>query len=124
MNIPRKREVKTMNSVSTMQQLDLREGTIEFWVKKDKFQWNDGLIQVLVNISNEQGSIYITKDSDNKLKFSHVLLGKGRTDVEMDVSNLGSDKPHHIAATWTVNMKEIALYIDGGEISSKSNIKY
>jgi len=35
----------------------LREGTIEFWVRKNKIQWNDGLIQVLVNISNEQGSI-------------------------------------------------------------------
>jgi hypothetical protein len=113
-----------MNSVSLMQQLDLREGTIEFWVKKDKFQWNDGLIQVLVNISNKQGSIFIIKDSDNKLKFFHVLLGKGRTDVEMDVSNLSSDKPHHIAATWTVSKKEIALYIDGGEKTSKSNIKY
>jgi len=124
MLIPGKREVKVMNNVSTMQQIDLREGTIEFWVKKDKFQWNDGLIQVLVNISNEQGSIYITKDSDNKLKFSHVFLGKGRTDVEIDVSKLDSNKPHHIAVTWTVNMKEICLYIDGGEISSKSNIKY
>jgi len=113
-----------MNSVSPMQQLDLREGTIEFWVKKDKFQWNDGLMQVLVNISNELGSIFIIKDSDNKLKFFHVLLGKGRTDVEMDVSNLGSDKPHHIAATWTISKKEIALYIDGGEKTSKSNIKY
>lgn len=112
-----------MNKESSMQ-LDLREGTIEFWIKKNKLQWNDGLIQVLVDISNEQGSIFLVKDSDNKLKFFHVLLGKGRTDVEIDVSNLISSKPHHIAATWSITKKEIVLYIDGGEKTAKSNIKY
>ena len=103
-----------MNEESQMQ-IDLREGTIEFWVKKNKILWNDGLIQVLVNISNEQGSIFILKDSDNKLKFFHVLLGKGRTDVEIDVSELSSEEPHHIAATWSITKGEIALYIDGGK---------
>ncbi|MDI6591729.1 MAG: hypothetical protein QME61_02200 [Patescibacteria group bacterium] len=39
------------------------------------------------------------KDEDNKLKFFHVILGKDRTDVEVDVSNLALDKPHHIAVT-------------------------
>ena len=112
-----------MNEGSLMQ-IDLREGTIEFWVRKNKIQWNDGLIQVLVNISNEQGSIFIVKDSDNKLKFFHVLLGKGRTDVEVDVSNLSSNEPHHIAATWSITKKEIALYIDGGKKIAKSDIKY
>ena len=110
-----------MNKGSEMQ-IDLREGTIEFWVKRGKFRWNDGLIQVLVNISNEQGSIYISKDSDNKLKFFHVLLGKGRTDVEVDVSDLSSNEPHHIATTWSISKKEIALYIDGGKKTAKSNI--
>ena len=112
-----------MNEESQMQ-IDLREGTIEFWVKKNKILWNDGLIQVLVNISNEQGSIFILKDSDNKLKFFHVLLGKGRTDVEIDVSELSSEEPHHIAATWSITKEEIALYIDGGKKNAKSNMKY
>ena len=110
-----------MNKGSEMQ-IDLREGTIEFWVKRGKLRWNDGLIQVLVNISNEQGSIYIVKDSDNKLKFFHVLLGKGRTDVEVDVSDLSSNEQHHIATTWSITKKEIALYIDGGKKTAKSNI--
>ena len=106
----------------TSTQIDLREGTIEFGVNKNKIQWDDGLIQVLVNISNEQGSIFIVKDSDNKLKFFHVLLGKGRTDVEIDVSDLNSNKPHHIAATWSVTKKEIVLYVDGGDKTAKSSI--
>lgn len=112
-----------MNKESRMQ-LDLREGTIDFWVEKNKLRWNDGLIQILVNIPTEQGNIFIVKDSDNKLKFFHVLLGKGRTDVEIDVSNLSSNKPHSIAATWSVTKNEIALYIDGGEKTEKTSIKY
>jgi len=105
-------------------QLNLEEGTIEFWVKAGKLRWNDGLIQVLINISNEQGNIFIVKDSDNKLKFFHVFLGKGRTDVEIDTSDLSSDKDHYIAATWSVNNKQTILYIDGGEKTAKSEIKY
>ena len=105
-------------------ELDLTEGTIDFWVKKEKLQWNDGLSQVLIKISNEQGSIFMLKDSDNKLKFFHVLLGRGRTDVELDVSELGADKPHYIVATWSVSSKEIILYIDGGEKTAKAEIEY
>ncbi|MCK4652099.1 MAG: hypothetical protein KAT13_03310 [Methanosarcinales archaeon] len=111
-------------SKESRMQLDLREGSIDFWVEKNKLRWNDGLIQILVNIPTEQGNILIVKDSDNKLKFSHVLLGKGRTDVEIDVSDLSINESHHIAATWSISKKEIVLYIDGGEKTAKSNIKY
>lgn len=117
-----KENVKDKKSLSG--QLNLEEGTIEFWVKAGKLRWDDGLIQVLVNVSNEQGNIFIVKDSDNKLKFFHVFLGKGRTDVELDVSDLSSDKAHYIAATWSVNNKQTTLYIDGGEKTAKSEIKY
>lgn len=110
-------------SKGSRMQLDLREGTIDFWVEKNKLRWNDGLIQILVNIPTEQGNILIVKDSDNKLKFSHVLLGKGRTDVEIDVSDLSINESHYIAATWSISKKEIVLYIDGGEKTAKSNIK-
>ena len=111
-------------SKESRMQLDLKEGTIDFRVEKNKLRWNDGLIQILVNIPTEQGNILIVKDSDNKLKFSHVLLGKGRTDVEIDVSDLSINESHHIAATWSISKKEIVLYIDGGEKTAKSNIKY
>ena len=106
------------------EELDLKEGTVEFWVRKGKLQWNDGLIQVLFNMSNEKGSIFMLKDSDNKLKFFHVLLGKGRTDVEVDVSDLSASEAHHIAATWSVNNKETVLYIDGGKKTAKSRVEY
>lgn len=103
---------------------NVNEGTIEFRVKKGKLQWNDGLVHVLVNLSKTgQGSIFIVKDSDNKLKFFHVILGKGRTDVEADVSELSSSEDHHIAATWSVKNKETCLYIDGERVA-RSEIEY
>lgn len=105
-------------------QFNIEEGTIEFRVRAGKLKWNDGLIRTLFNISNEQGNIFMVKDSDNKLKFSHVFLGKGRTDVEVDVSDLSSNEAHYIAATWSVNNKEIVLYIDGDKKTVKSEIKY
>ena len=104
--------------------LNLEEGTIEFWVRKNKLQWSNGTIQVLVNLSNKQGSIFIVKDSDNKLKFFHVILGKGRTDVEIDVSDLNDSEDHHIVATWSVNKKEINLYVNGGKKKATSKIEY
>lgn len=105
-------------------QLDIREGTIEFWAKKDKVQWNDNKSNVLFNIPvNNTGRLFMIKDDDNWLKFSHLILGKGRTDAEIDVSNLSLNDPHHIAVTWSVSKKEICLYLDG-ELKAKSEIKY
>jgi hypothetical protein len=95
-------------------QINLNEGTIEFRIDKGKLLWNDGLMQLLVNILKREGSILIFKDSSNKLKFMHILQGKGNQ-VEIDTSDLRSDMPHQIAATWSVSKKQICLYIDGGQ---------
>ena len=96
--------------------LDVKEGTISFWVRKNKLKWNDGLVHVLLNVSNNQGSVFIVKDSDNKLKFSHVVLGLGRTDVETDVSNLSISEDHFIAVTWSLEKREVILYVDGERV--------
>ena len=107
------------------EQLDLREGTIEFWVREDKIRWNDNHATVLFNIPvNKAGSLFMVKDDDNKLKFFHVILGKGRTDVEVNVSNLALDKPHHIAVTWSLKERKVTLYVDGGELKAEQSITY
>jgi len=78
----------------------------------------------LVNIIKSDGSLFIIKDNDNKLKCFHVILGKGRTDIETDVSELGKNEAHMIVVTWdTINSKKLSLYIDGKEIN-KQDIKY
>lgn len=108
--------------------VNVEVGTVTFWIRKNKLNWNDGLIRVLMNLSNysnarAKGSILILKDSDNKLKFFHVILGKGRTDVETDVSILSVSEDHFFAFTWSIETGEIIMYIDG-EKAKRSEIKY
>jgi len=112
------------NEQNQTKEIDIREGTIEFWVREDKVQWNDNKSTVMFNISvNNTGSLFMIKDDDNILKFSHLILGKGKTDLETNVSNLSLDKPHHIAVNWSVGKREVILYIDG-ELKDKKEISY
>ena len=103
--------------MDTQSKVNIKEGSMEFWVKEKKLIWNDGTEQMLFNISKSDGSIFLIKNSDNKLKFSHVSLGKGKASIKVDVSELPIDEPHHIVVTWDVE-KEIALYVDGKEEKS------
>jgi len=103
--------------------LNIIEGTIEFWIGENKIDYANNEAVPLFQVNPLGGSIFIVKDSDNKIKFFHVFLGKGRTDVEYDVSGLNKLKKHMFAFTWSVENKEIKLYIDG-ELKNTSNIRY
>lgn len=105
------------------QRLDVHEGTITFWIKKGTVNYNDGQVVILLNLSTKEGSIFLVKDSDNILRFFHVITGKGRTDLEYNVSNLPSEKAHMFGITWSMGRKEINLYIDGGPVA-KTQIQY
>jgi hypothetical protein len=105
------------------QELDIKEGTIDFWVKEGRIQFNDNQAIPLIQLSPSNGSIFMVKDSDNKLKFFHVYLGKGRTDVEYDASSLNPNQKHMIAVTWSLKNKEVIMYVDGQQVA-KTEIKY
>ncbi|GEM_PF-2275952 len=106
------------------EETDLKIGTIGFWVQKNELNWNNNEAVVLVNIIKSDGSLFIVKDSDNKLKCFHVILGKGRTDIETDVSAFDKNKAYMIVITWdTTESKKLSLYIDDKEVVSK-NIVY
>jgi hypothetical protein len=96
-----------------MSDWNIEEGTVTFWVRKNKVKWNDGSVTPLMNKNNNMGSIFVLKDSDKKVKFFHVTLGKGRSDIEHDVSDLDPNKDHFFAVTWSKNSKENQLFIDG-----------
>lgn len=105
--------------------LNIKTGTINFWIPTNLFDYNDNKSNILCNKSTPEGSILILKDRDNKLKFFHVLIGKGRTDVEIDVCDLDSNERHMVSATWDIeNTKRISLYIDGGKRMQSENIEY
>lgn len=105
------------------QKLDIREGTITFWIKKGTINYNDGKATVLLNPSTNEGSISLVKDADNVVKFSHVITGQGSTHLEYDVSSLSSEEAHMFALTWSIKTKEINLYIDGEPVA-KTQIQY
>lgn len=99
------------------------KGTIAFTIRENKVVYANSEAVPLFQISPLGGSIFIVKDSDNKIKFFHVFLGKGRTDIEHDVSDLDKTKKHMFAFTWSVKNKELKLYIDG-ELKKTVEIKY
>lgn len=113
------------NIKSEQEQIDIRQGTIEFWVRENKLQWNDNNAIVLFNLStnNKRGSLFMIKDDDNKLKFFYVMLGQGRADTEVDVSGLSLQEPHHIVATWSLKDRKANLYVDGGKLKDEGLLK-
>jgi len=110
--------------MSNGKNLNLEEGTINFWIPRKLFNYNDRKSHILLTKSNNQGSILILKDTDDKLKFFHVLIGKGRTDVEIDVSNLSGEDRHMVTATWSLASKQINLYVDGDKKTAKQELSF
>lgn len=104
--------------------LNIKEGTVEFWVRENRINWNDGKAYPLFELSEGGNSIFVVKDTDDKLKFFHICLGRGRTDVECETASLNNDKAHHIVATWDIKSKKICLYVDGGEFKNCKKIEY
>lgn len=97
----------------------IEEGTISFWIKENKLIYNDNQTTPISAISPEGGSIFILKDADNKIKFFYVVLGKGRVDLEYNVSDLDSNNKHMFVFTWSLKDQRLILYIDGIEKVSK-----
>jgi hypothetical protein len=123
-NIPKRgivEEEKRMTNGNNKQDLSINEGTIKFSIRANKVNYSDNQVVPLFQGNPQGGSIFILKDSDNKIKFFHVFLGKGRTDVEYDVSGLDKSKKYLFVFTWSVKNKEINIYVDGDRKSAKIN---
>ncbi|MCD4741362.1 MAG: hypothetical protein K8R67_02605 [Desulfobacteraceae bacterium] len=91
--------------------LDVRSGGIKFSIPEN-YGYDDQKNHKLVDYSDESGSVSIKKDSDNKLKLSHFAFGKGRHDLEYDVSDLVSSEPHIVSAKWNSNSNEYQLNVE------------
>ena len=105
------------------QNVDIREGTIEFWITEGKMKFDDNKFIPLIQLNPQNGSIFIDKDNENKLKFTHIYIGKGTTEVEYNVSSLDPNKRHMIAVTWSLKTGEIIMYIDGKPVE-RTKIAY
>ncbi|MFA5748261.1 MAG: hypothetical protein WC872_04100 [Candidatus Absconditabacterales bacterium] len=98
-----------------MENLNIKIGTINFRIKKNSMSFNDNKITEIFNLNPTGGSIFMIKDQDNYIKIMYVVLGKGRIDLEYNVSELSNTKAHMITVTRDIN-DSIILYIDGSEI--------
>lgn len=90
----------------------MKSGSINFWIPLCAIEYNDNQTHVLCDHTTEEGSIFIVKDRDNKLKFIHTIEGKGKTEVDCDVSGLSSNRMQCIMAVWNVNSKDLMLYVE------------
>jgi hypothetical protein len=93
----------------------INKGTISFWIKENKLLYNDNQTTPIFSTNPDGGSIFMVKDGDNKIKVFYVVLGKGRIDLEYDVSNLNSSIKHMFTFTWSLDDQKMILYIDGQE---------
>jgi len=97
---------------------NLKEGSINFWIEKHKVEFADNKITPMFQTNSPEGSLFMVKDNDNKLKFFHGYLDRGRTDVEYDVSGLDPNKRHMFTITWSMKNKEIIMYVDTKKVAS------
>jgi hypothetical protein len=102
------------------QRLKIEEGTINFWIKENMVDYSDNKTIPLVSIDPDGGSIFILKDSDNKIKAFFVVLNRGRIDLEFDVSREDAKRKHMVTFTWSLKDKEVKLYFDNKVMASKS----
>jgi hypothetical protein len=105
------------------QEVDIEEGTIEFWINKGKVRFGDKKFVPLIQLNPRNGGIYINKNEDDELEFTHIYIGRGTTKIVSDVSSLDPDIPHMFAFTWSVENSEIIMYIDG-KIVAREVINY
>ena len=99
--------------------LTIIEGTISFWIKENKIRFTDNQNTPIFSSNPTGGSIFIMKDSDNKLQVSYFVTGKGRVDLEFDVSSINPLKKHLVAFTWSLEKKELKLFFDGKIVAEK-----
>lgn len=105
-----------------VQNLNIKEGSITFTTKENTLFFDDRQISTLFSTNPQGGSILMIKDSDNKIKILFIVLGKGRVDLEYDVSKLPSSKKHMFAFTWSLKDEKMVLYIDGEKVKEEELI--
>jgi hypothetical protein len=101
-------------------ELTIQQGSVSFWIKEKAVNFSDGKITRFFEVNPDGGSILCVKDSDNKLKVLFVVLGKGRVDIEHDVSGLDIEKRHMVVFTWSLESRELKLYLDGKIVQTQT----
>ncbi len=105
------------------QTFNIQQGTVTFWVKKNKVKYNDNKVIVFLDMNNKEGKVSLAKDTNNQLRFLYSVEGRTRTELKHDISSLSPQDDHMFGITWSIDSKEIILYIDGVSVA-KTSIGY
>ena len=97
---------------------NISEGTISFWTSENTISEIDEVVP-LMSVTPDGGSIFIVKDGDNKLKVFYVISGRGKVELDYDLSKINTHIKHMISLTWNLKNKEIVLYLDGKAVVTK-----
>jgi len=101
---------------SQISPLNLKQGTVSFWVRAGKFKWNNNQRTLLFEAYREEGKISIVKDAKNILRAFYKLKGKKRKDVSVRVGDLSNKRDHQVAFAWSQKENKIILYLDGEKV--------
>ena len=96
------------------QNIDSREGTIDFWIKPS-WNGNDNLNHTILSYGYA-GGILIAKDGANNLRMMLNRLGYysgGEIDVSTNIGSWVSGQWRHVAFTWSNSSKKLRIYVDG-----------
>ena len=102
------------------EELRINEGSINFWIKENSLNFSDNKSVIIFTIDPEGGSILCIKDIDNKIKFYFVVNGKGREDLEFDISQQNQNIKHMVTFTWNLKNKQLNLFFDGVNMFKKN----
>lgn len=99
--------------------LERDAGALEFWFRPN-WNGNDGVTHFFL----DSGAAFVNgfrvvKDGANNLRFM-LWRGSRESGVGYGIGSWQTGQWHHVAVTWTTN--QIALYVDGQQRSSSTNL--
>ena len=93
--------------------LNFNKGSLTFRIPEGVIHYGDNKFANLINYSSEDGALKVVKDKDNGLKVFYNYIGNGRCSLNASAAELDNDDAHQVAITWSMENREVILYIDG-----------
>lgn len=98
--------------------ITIQKGAITIHIEPMEIIFNDGRRQPLWKRNPGGGHLLLVKDSDSRIKFSHSAPGAGQTEVSYNATSLDPTVAHKIAASWSISVGEIILFVDGDQVAN------
>jgi hypothetical protein len=98
-----------------MRKINFDQGTISFRIPEGAIDYKDNKFVYLVNYVSSKGFLKIVKDKDNGLKVLYNYRNNGNCQLNSPAQDLDNNDSHTVVVTWSMENREVILYIDGIE---------